>query len=92
MTGQEELTLRGRRYRLEGPSPRYGTWLLTGAKGATYITAQAYVGDPDTLKVVGLRGHELRLDGQRVLLRRTPAGGLEEVGILRAAAGRRTPG
>ena len=64
----KQITIRGREFKVEGPTPIYGTYLLTGAHGAAYLATQAYIGDERTLKVIAWNGHELYIKGNRVLL------------------------
>jgi hypothetical protein len=65
-------------YKVEGPTPRYGTYLLTGPRGATYLATPAFMGDAHTFKVLGGRQMAaLRVRGNRVLL--TDAGGALKV-------------
>ena len=63
------ITVRGRTFTAQGPLPS-GAYVLTGAHGADYLAVQAYIGDPNTFKVLGGRywTHELRIDGNLVRL------------------------
>jgi hypothetical protein len=68
-----QLTIKGREYTVQGPTPTYGTYYLTAVKsGAEYVTAQAYTDAPRIYKVVGGRkGHvwsELRIGGDYIRL------------------------
>ena len=64
------LTISGREFTAEGPTPRYGTYLLTGPRGAIYLATPAYIGDDHTFKVIGGRrsATELRIHGNAVRL------------------------
>ena len=53
-TRKGSITINGTTYDVQGPTPHYGTFLLTGPRGATYLAVQAYTGDEDTLKLIGL--------------------------------------
>lgn len=73
------LTIAGREFVAQGPTPRFGTYLLTGPRGATYL-AIPFQSDPTMLFVVGGRysATELRIRGNRVLLS-TASGELRDV-------------
>jgi hypothetical protein len=64
------ITISGREFTAEGPTPKYGTYLLTGPRGAVYLATPAYVGDAHTYKVIGGRycQTELRINGNAVRL------------------------
>ncbi len=63
------IDIKGRTFKLEGPTP-FGTFLLTGPKGATFITAERWIGDHDTLKVIAWNGSMLAIKGNTVFLSR----------------------
>lgn len=66
-----QITIKGREYSVEGPSPRYGNYYLTSVKqGTPYVTVEAYTDAPGILKVVGGRRlpQELRIKGEYVRL------------------------
>lgn len=66
----QNLTIKGREFTVEGPTPRFGTYLLTGPRGYVGIAVPAYVGDSSTFKVIGGRtcSTELRIGGNAVRL------------------------
>lgn len=77
MTSQTTITIQGRDFTATaGMVPATGRrwYLLSGPRGAKYVTVPAYIGDEHTLKAVDLRGHELRIRGNAVRL--TDAGGV----------------
>lgn len=69
-TEMQNLTIKGREFTVQGPTPQYGTYMLHGSRGATYIAVPAYIGDANTYKVIGGRysATELRIDGNAVRL------------------------
>lgn len=75
------LRIRGREFVAQGPTPRFGTYVLTGPRGASFLAVPAYTGDAHTFKVLGGRSFctELRIAGN--LVRLTDATGeLREAG------------
>ena len=73
----QNIKIRGREFTVEGPTPRYGTYLLTGTRGATYL-AMPFQNDPSMLFVVGGRSlHSLYIQGNQVILT-TKSGELRE--------------
>jgi hypothetical protein len=69
MTEIRTIKISGREFQVEGPTPRYGTYLLTGPRGATYIAVPAYANAPGIFKVLGGRSvTELRIAGNVVRL------------------------
>ncbi len=70
MTTTTTMTIKGREFQVEGPTPDYGTYFLTGPRGATFVTAEAWIGDHDTLKVISWNGSMLAIKGNTVYLSR----------------------
>lgn len=69
----QNLTIRGREFTVEGPTPHYGTYLLTGARGAAYLALPMGLANQHIFKVLGYGRakktmRDLYLDGNRVLL------------------------
>lgn len=64
------ISIQGREFQVEGPTPRFGTYLLTGPRGYVGIAVPAYIGDENTYKVIGGRNcsTELRINGNAVRL------------------------
>ena len=67
------LRIKGREFTVSGPNPTYGSYILTGARGAAYV-AMPFQDAPDRYFVIGGLGRgvprDLYIDGNRVILRR----------------------
>src|SRR5688572_28344380 len=70
MTEIRTIKISGREFQVEGTSPRFGTYVLTGSRGAAYIAVPAYTDAPGIFKVLGGRYSvtELRIAGNLVRL------------------------
>jgi hypothetical protein len=67
---QTTIRIKGREFKVDGPTSIYATYILTGPRGATYGAVPAFTNAPGIYKVLGGRywTNELRIAGNAVHL------------------------